>query len=105
MTNFASPSGFFSRPVYVYMWGTGVLYFLYTFIEGHAYLIPMVRDYPVADLQIQWKHCGTVVAAFNMLVYGSLMYLGELVEYQETENLFIKPIAKQTEDYITGRFG
>ncbi|MEE9392802.1 MAG: cbb3-type cytochrome c oxidase subunit I [Planctomycetota bacterium] len=71
--------GFFERPVYVYMWGTGVLFFVFTFIEGHAYLIPQVRNYPIADLQIQWKHCGTLVASFNMLVYGALLYLGELV--------------------------
>jgi phosphate transport system ATP-binding protein len=37
--------------------------------------------------------------------YTAFLYLGELVEYQETEKLFINPIMKQTEDYITGRFG
>lgn len=71
--------GFWARPVYVYMWGTGLLFFLYTFIEGHAWLLPGVRHYPIADLQIQWKSCGTLVASFNMLVYGTLMYVGERV--------------------------
>jgi phosphate transport system ATP-binding protein len=33
------------------------------------------------------------------------MYLGELVEMDRTEQLFIKPSRKETEDYITGRFG
>jgi phosphate transport system ATP-binding protein len=33
------------------------------------------------------------------------MYLGELIEYGATDDLFIKPTKKQTEDYITGRFG
>jgi phosphate transport system ATP-binding protein len=37
--------------------------------------------------------------------YTAFMYLGRLIEYQETEKLFINPIKKQTEDYITGRFG
>jgi phosphate transport system ATP-binding protein len=37
--------------------------------------------------------------------YTAFMYLGKLIEFQETEKLFIKPIRKQTEDYITGRFG
>jgi len=32
-------------------------------------------------------------------------YLGELVEFNPTEKLFTKPDEKQTEDYITGRFG
>ena len=33
------------------------------------------------------------------------MYLGELIEFGNTEELFLKPIKKETEDYITGRFG
>jgi phosphate transport system ATP-binding protein len=37
--------------------------------------------------------------------YTAFMYLGELVEFGETETLFTKPVKQQTEDYITGRFG
>jgi phosphate transport system ATP-binding protein len=37
--------------------------------------------------------------------YTAYMYLGELIEYGDTDSLFIKPQRKQTEDYITGRFG
>ena len=37
--------------------------------------------------------------------YTAYMYLGELIEFGATDNLFIKPRNKQTEDYITGRFG
>jgi phosphate transport system ATP-binding protein len=37
--------------------------------------------------------------------YTAYMYLGELVEMDRTEQLFIKPSKKETEDYITGRFG
>jgi len=33
------------------------------------------------------------------------MYLGELIEFGNTDQIFIKPNKKQTEDYITGRFG
>jgi phosphate transport system ATP-binding protein len=33
------------------------------------------------------------------------MYLGELIEFGSTDQIFIKPKKKQTEDYITGRFG
>jgi phosphate transport system ATP-binding protein len=33
------------------------------------------------------------------------MYLGELVEFDSTDNVFLKPKKKETEDYITGRFG
>ena len=68
--------GFWARPVYVYMWAVGILYFLWTFAEGHAWLLPAVKRNPVADLQIQWKSCGTLVASFNQMVYGTLIYLG-----------------------------
>jgi phosphate transport system ATP-binding protein len=37
--------------------------------------------------------------------YTAYMYLGELIEFDATDNIFIKPKKKQTEDYITGRFG
>ena len=37
--------------------------------------------------------------------YTAYMYIGELVEFGETNKLFIKPTKKATEDYITGRFG
>ncbi len=37
--------------------------------------------------------------------YTAYMYLGELIEYGETEQIFFKPRRKETEDYITGRFG
>jgi phosphate transport system ATP-binding protein len=37
--------------------------------------------------------------------YTAYMYLGELVEYGETEQIFFKPKRTETEDYITGRFG
>jgi phosphate transport system ATP-binding protein len=32
-------------------------------------------------------------------------YLGKLIEYKATEKIFTNPDVKQTEDYITGRFG
>ncbi len=37
--------------------------------------------------------------------FTAYMYLGELIEYDATDTLFIKPKKPQTEDYITGRFG
>ena len=37
--------------------------------------------------------------------YTAFLYLGELVEYSETNTLFTKPSNPRTEDYITGRFG
>ena len=37
--------------------------------------------------------------------YTAFMYLGELIEFGETDQIFTKPQKKQTQDYITGRFG
>jgi phosphate transport system ATP-binding protein len=37
--------------------------------------------------------------------YTAYMYLGELIEFDVTDTIFIKPKNRQTEDYITGRFG
>ena len=37
--------------------------------------------------------------------YTAFMYMGELVEYGDTDTLFTNPSKKQTEDYITGRYG
>jgi len=37
--------------------------------------------------------------------YTAFMYLGELIEYDDTEKIFLNPSQKLTEDYITGRFG
>jgi phosphate transport system ATP-binding protein len=36
---------------------------------------------------------------------AAFFYMGTLVEYDRTEQMFTNPSFKQTEDYITGRFG
>jgi phosphate transport system ATP-binding protein len=37
--------------------------------------------------------------------YTAFMYMGDLIEFGATDTLFTKPEKKQTEDYITGRYG
>jgi phosphate transport system ATP-binding protein len=37
--------------------------------------------------------------------YTAYMYLGELVEFGRTDDIFVKPKDTRTEDYITGRMG
>src|SRR3990172_9463416 len=57
------------------------------------------------------KHVTILIVTHNMQQaarvsdYTAYMYLGELIEFGVTDELFIKPKNKQTEDYITGRFG
>jgi phosphate transport system ATP-binding protein len=53
----------------------------------------------------------TVIVTHNMQQaarssdYTAFMYLGQLIEFNETEAIFTHPKERQTEDYITGRFG
>ena len=57
------------------------------------------------------KDISVVIVTHNMQQasrlsdYTAFMYLGDLVEYDKTENIFLNPSNKLTEDYITGRFG
>jgi phosphate transport system ATP-binding protein len=37
--------------------------------------------------------------------YTAFMYLGEMIEFEETDTIFVNPQNKLTEEYITGRFG
>ena len=37
--------------------------------------------------------------------YTAYMYLGDLIEYGDTDTIFTRPSRKETEDYITGKFG
>ena len=66
----------------------------------------------VEELMQDLKHRYTlVVVTHNMQQasrvsdYTAFLYLGELVEYGHTQKIFVNPMKRQTEDYITGRFG
>jgi phosphate transport system ATP-binding protein len=37
--------------------------------------------------------------------FTAFFYLGKLIEFDDTKKIFTNPAMKQTEDYITGRFG
>ena len=66
----------------------------------------------VEELIIELKEDYTVVIvthnmqqAARVSDYTTYMYLGEMIEFGETRQMFMKPARKETEDYITGRFG
>ena len=66
----------------------------------------------IENLLVQLKERYTVVIvthnmqqAARVADYTAFMYLGELIEFGVTEQMFIKAEKQQTEDYITGRFG
>jgi len=68
--------GLMGQPIYVTMWTVGVLLFIYTFLEQHAWLLPGVFSDPLVDLRVQWKATGTLVGSFNLFVYGTMFYVG-----------------------------
>ena len=43
--------------------------------------------------------------AARISTYTAFYYLGKLIEFNETDGMFTNPRIKQTEDYVTGRFG
>ncbi len=63
------------KPVYIWMWLTGAAFFLFTFIESYLWLIPFFRTNIVTDMTVQWKSYGSMVGCWNMLIYGSSIYL------------------------------
>ncbi|MBW8360283.1 MAG: cbb3-type cytochrome c oxidase subunit I [Weeksellaceae bacterium] len=63
------------QPVYVWMWLTGAVFFLFTFLESYLWLIPYFRSGIVGDMTVQWKSYGSMVGCWNMLIYGSSIYL------------------------------
>lgn len=67
------------QPVYVWMWFTGGIFFLFTFAESYLWLIPRFRDNIVNDMTVQWKSYGSMVGSWNMLIYGSSIYLMEKI--------------------------
>jgi phosphate transport system ATP-binding protein len=66
----------------------------------------------IEELMVQLKEQYTLVIVTHNMQQASrisdltaFLYLGRLIEYQSTERLFINPVKKETEEYITGRFG
>lgn len=66
----------------------------------------------IEELTLQLKEKYTIITvthnmqqALRISDYTAFFLLGSLVEFGETEQLFSAPKEKQTEDYITGRFG
>ncbi|MGH7884464.1 MAG: phosphate ABC transporter ATP-binding protein PstB [Thermodesulfobacteriota bacterium] len=66
----------------------------------------------IEDLITNLKQSYTIVIvthnmqqASRVSDYTAFMYLGELIEYDITEKIFLNPAHKQTEDYVSGKFG
>ena len=66
----------------------------------------------IEDLIDQLKHDYTVILVTHNMQqagrvsdYTAFLYLGELIEFNQTDLIFTQPESKRTQDYITGRFG
>ena len=89
-----------NQPVYVWMWITGIVFFLFTFLESYLWIFPYFSRHLVNDMTVQWKSYGSMVGAWNMLIYGSSIYLMEKIsgnkQYARSKIAFIL--------YATGLF-
>lgn len=66
----------------------------------------------IEDLLVELKKKYTIILvthnmsqAARISDYSMFMYLGELIEYGKTKELFTNPVNKKTEEYLTGKFG
>ncbi len=88
-----SVPGFKNQPVYVWMWLTGIVFFLFTFLESYLWIFPYFRNNIVNDMTIQWKSYGSMVGSWNMLIYGSSIFLMEKIRgtpsYSRTRLAFL----------------
>jgi phosphate transport system ATP-binding protein len=57
------------------------------------------RDYTIAIVTHNMQQ------AVRVSQYTAFMYLGEMVEFDDTDKIFTSPKERRTQDYITGRFG
>ncbi|MCE9538504.1 MAG: cbb3-type cytochrome c oxidase subunit I, partial [Bacteroidetes bacterium] len=73
-----------SWPVYLWMWATGICFFLFTFLESYLWVFPYFRDNLIRDLTVQWKAYGALTGSWNMLVYGTAIFVMERIKGDET---------------------
>lgn len=66
-------------PVYMWMWTTGVFFFLITFGESYLWKFAFFGNDVVRDMTVQWKANGSMVGSWNMLIYGIAFYVMEKI--------------------------
>lgn len=81
-------------------------------LDEPASALDPISTAKIEELLLELKRNYTIVIvthnmqqAARISDYTAFFYMGELVEYDRTINIFTKPSVKQTEDYVTGRFG
>ena len=67
--------------------------------EYHRNFLELKREFTIVIVTHNMQQ------AARISDYTAFFYLGELVEFDRTAKIFTNPSKKQTEDYVTGRFG
>lgn len=68
-----------SWPVYLWMWGTGIVIFFITFMEANLWIFDYFSNSVVRELTVQWKSYGSLVGSWNMLIYGAGLWVMERI--------------------------
>jgi len=62
-------------PVYLWMWMTGILFMIITYSEAHLWIFSFFKGDVIKDITVQWKSYGGIVGSWNMLIYGTAIYV------------------------------
>lgn len=80
-----------SWPVYLWMWGTGLVFMVFHLCEANFWIFDYFREDYIRDLTVQWKSYGSFTGSWNMLVYGTAIFL--MVRIKGDENIARSKIA------------
>lgn len=64
-------------PVYIWSWSAGILFFFITMGESYLWLYDYFKTNIIRDVTVQWKALGSMVGSWNMLVYGTALFIME----------------------------
>ncbi len=62
-------------PLYYWMWGVGIVFMIFHLSEANFWVMDYFRRDYIKDMTVQWKSYGAFVGSWNMLVYGTALYL------------------------------
>lgn len=79
-------SNYAEVPVYIWSWTTGIIFFYITMSESYLWIFDYFNGNIVRDVTVQWKALGSMVGSWNMLVYGTGMYLMEKISGNTSTN-------------------
>lgn len=72
-------------PAYYWMWGIGIVFMIFHLSESNFWMFQSIREDFIRDMSIQWKSYGSFVGSWNMLVYGTALYL--MSKVKDTVNI------------------